>query len=377
MKRRLCAMSTVILLILGCSENSKTANVDSSIKEGIQDTQIVASLTRQMSPLTCEASDGLSPYCGFKNPEDIVVSPDGEQLVISEMGEFMQDSPGKLVLFDLATSTRVELDVQWESDEERWGETTCPQPNIAAFSPHGIDLIKRTDGRFQLLVVNHGGREAVEFFELHMPDETWLARWKGCALPPEDPFINDVAGLNDGGFVVTQMWNKQTPFEEVAAKLIAGEKIGWVWHWDPATGFSRVPDSEEMMPNGIAVSRDNQFLFVNIYMGNKTIKLNRITGEKLGEFEVRRPDNVPLDQEGNLWVASHLHDPIQQTCTEIASGPCLLPFQIIKADSVTMKAEVFLQHDGAPMGYTTVAVSVGDSVFMGSAHGDRIVSVRR
>ncbi|MBT6573244.1 MAG: hypothetical protein HN900_06040, partial [Gammaproteobacteria bacterium] len=45
-----------------------------------------------------------------------------------------------------------------------------------------------------------------------------------------------------------------------------------------------------------------------------------------------------------------------------------------KADPETMQAEVFLSQDGAPMGYATVALKVGDRVFMGSAHGDRVVS---
>jgi hypothetical protein len=47
---------------------------------------------------------------------------------------------------------------------------------------------------------------------------------------------------------------------------------------------------------------------------------------------------------------------------------------VIKADPETMQAEVFLSQDGAPMGYATVALKVGDRVFMGSAHGDRVVS---
>jgi len=52
----------------------------------------------------CIDANGLKTYCGFSNPEDIVVTPDGQHLIISEMGEFMQDSPGRLVLFGLGDS---------------------------------------------------------------------------------------------------------------------------------------------------------------------------------------------------------------------------------------------------------------------------------
>jgi hypothetical protein len=37
------------------------------------------------------------------------------------------------------------------------------------FSPHGIDIVQREDGKYQVLVVNHGGRESVELFDL-MPN---------------------------------------------------------------------------------------------------------------------------------------------------------------------------------------------------------------
>jgi secreted PhoX family phosphatase len=128
------------------------------------------------------------------------------------------------------------------------------------------------------------------------------------------------------------------------------------------------------MPNGIVVSEDNQKVFINIYMANKTIKLDRATGQLEGEIEVQQPDNITMDETGSLWIASHKHDPINQTCTEVKEGPCLLPFEIVKADAGTMHSEVILSHEGSPMGYSTVALKVGDKIFMGSAHGDRIVS---
>ena len=277
-------------------------------------------------------------------------------------------------IFTLGNGERQDIEISWQTDEN-WGDEACPVPDAELFSPHGIDLMAREDGRQQLLVVNHGGRESVEFFELHTGEQAGGGEkltWRGCALPPGDPFINDVAGLNDGGFFVTHMWNKSMPFEEVAAKLVAGDKIGWVYEWQPEKGFIQLPASIEQMPNGIVVSEDNSKIFINIYMGNKTIRIDRASGEVDGEFAVQQPDNITKDAAGNLWVASHKHDPINQTCTE--PGVCLLPFEVVKADPVTLKTEVVLSHSGTPMGYSTVALKVGDEIYMGSAHGDRIAS---
>lgn len=339
-----------------------------------QSEDMPVSPTPDAAAVDCSAGNGMTPYCGFKNPEDLVLMPDRKALLVSEMGEFMLDDPGQLLIFDLSTREPGEISINWSPPEDRWGSADCPAPAAAAFSPHGIDLITRSDGTHQLLVVNHGGREAVEFFELQASAEGWQLQWRGCALPPDDPFINDVAGLVDGGFLVTHMWDKSTPFEEVEEKLTSGVNTGWVWEWQAASGFTKVPGSDELMPNGITVSADNTKMFVNIYMGDKTIKVDRATGNREGEFEVRQPDNITMDSDGTLWIASHTHDPFNQNCDEVKSGPCLLPFEIVKADPNTMRSEVVLSQDGPPMGFATVALHVDGEIFMGSAHGDRVVS---
>ena len=324
--------------------------------------------------LNCQSSGNMTVHCGYKNPEDLVALPDKKHLIVSEMAEFLTDAPGTLSLLNLDSGHREPLKVNWSSSAPALGDAACPAPDIAAFSPHGIDLTALADGTLQLLVVNHGKRESIEFFEATQSDGVWQLSWQGCALPPGDPFINDVAGLKDGGFFATHMWDKSTSFDEVSRKLLAGESIGWVYEWQRNQGFTKLPGPDDVMPNGIAVSIDNTKVFVNIYFGNKTIKIDRSSGVREGEFTVQQPDNITVDRDGNLWVASHKNDPIGQTCALVTEGPCLLPYDIIKADPDTMQTEVFLSQDGAPMGYGTVALKVGDRVFMGSAHGDRVVS---
>lgn len=364
--KRLICLFTMMGLLVACNpadvrtQSSASADTATPITEGLA--------------IACDAAAGVTPVCGFHNPEDLAVVPGGEFLLVSEMGAFMTHEPTTLALLDIARSQRVPLTIHWETDEPRWGDPACLAPNAAKFSPHGIDLITRDDGRHQVLVVNHGD-EQVEFFELIAAGADSRLDWKGCAQPGNDAYMNDVAGLKDGGFFVTHMWNKSTPFETVVTQLTGGEKIGWVWEWQAASGFTKLPGSDELMPNGIAVSADNTKLFINIYMGNKTIKVDRLTGEVEGEVAVRSPDNVVIDAEGNLWIASHLHDPINDRCDDSQPGPCLLEFQVIKANSIDMTSEVALRHKGEPMGYTTVALPHQGRLYMGSAHGDRVASI--
>ena len=390
--RTLTILAPLALLLTACSQSSEptppapaeaaeaVAEADAPVT-GNPEREAVAAASGLPQPgvatelLSCEARNGITAHCGYQNPEDLVLTPDGELLVVSEMGEFMMDTPGALSALSLASGERTSIAIDWSGEGDRWGDPACPAPDVAAFSPHGIDLITLADGRHELLVVNHGLREAVEFFELASTDGAWQLAWRGCALPPGDPFINDVAALQDGGFFVTHMWDKSSTLEAVAARLLNGETTGWVWEWQADAGFSKVPGSDQLMPNGIAVDAANEKLFVNVYFGNKTVRIDRASGAVDGEFEVRQPDNITVDAEGTLWVASHRHDALGQSCAAVTEGPCLLPYEIVRADADTLETEVVVEGDGAPMGYATVALRVGDRLYMGSAHGDRVASV--
>ena len=362
-----------LLLLSACSDGANRAPEGSAAVDSATDS---TATSPEPAVPACTQSHGIRPVCGFKNPEDLVVVPGGEFLLVSEMGTFLSDEPGTLSLLDVRQELRRTLSINWHRgpEEEHWGDANCTAPTPARLSPHGIDLLTRGDGRHQLLVVNHG-EEQVEFFELAQLNDEWQLQWMGCAKPPGDPFINDVAGLREGGFVATHMWDKSTPFDEVVARLTAGEPTGWVWQWLPGNGFTRLPESDDLMPNGIAVSPDGNTVFVNVYMGNKTIRINRSSGIREGEFKVKNPDNIVLGEDGHLWVASHLNDPVEGRCPDGHPGPCLLPFQIFKADPATMSAEVVFKHEGEPMGYVTVAVPHAGRVYFGTASGDRLASI--
>ena len=363
----------VIVLVSGCAPEDEPSESGNAVERAaLAAGSVLPQPVVATELLSCEPMAGMTPSCGFQNPEDLVHIPGTDLLIVSEMGEFMADSPGDLSLLNMNTGRRETLTIDWSASEPTWGDGDCPAPDAAALSPHGIDLVTRDDGALALLVVNHGKRESVEFFAVGQDGD--LA-WKGCALPPEDPFINDVAARRDGGFYTTHMWNKSASFESNVAALRAGKPTGWVWAWTPTDGFSRVAGSDDLMPNGLALSPDESKLYVNVYMGSRTFALDLQFNERIAQTDVRQPDNVSVDEDGALWIASHQHDPIGQACTQVTQGPCLLPFHVVKVDPGTFEPEVVLNHDGPPMGYATVALRVGDRVYLGTAHGDRVVRI--
>jgi sugar lactone lactonase YvrE len=107
--------------------------------------------------------------------------------------------------------------------------------------------------------VNHGGREAVELFEVSAVGEVSLA-WRGCALPPDQAILNDVVALPDGGFLATKMYSssRTTPGILTLGRALLGMETGEVLEWQPGAGFREVPGTRGSIPNGIEVSDDGE-----------------------------------------------------------------------------------------------------------------------
>ncbi len=335
----------------------------------------------------CEAARGITPVCGFQNPEDLAVLADDRHVLVSQFGGMGPEvEPGSLALFDTETGR---LSVLFpppsgtdaaapRSDAEPsgdWGASDCPGPPPPEFAPHGIDLVQRGDGRRMLAVVNHGGRESVELFEVLGEGRSTRLAWRGCATPPEGAYLNDVVLLRDGGLLTTHMMNKSAPTIGLIRAAFGG-RTGLVYEWSAADGFRAVPGTDLPFPNGIELSDDEADVYVNLYMTSELRRIDRRTGERLASVEVSNPDNLSWSRDGRLLVASHvggLADAVQ--CQSIESGACPLPFEILSLDPRTLQAELLFANGGAPMGGGTVAVEVGDALLIGSFAGDRVIRV--
>ncbi len=102
----------------------------------------------------------------------------------------------------------------------------------------------------------------------------------------------------------------------------------------------------------------------------------RQSGELLGSAEIPAPDNLTWRDDGLLLVASHpasLGD--MMTCMRGVEGSCPFEFQIVALDPQTMTGEPILSNAGPPMGAGTVALQVGQELFIGTFAGDRIARV--
>lgn len=324
--------------------------------------------------LSCETLEAIESICNLRAPEDLVVTPSGRDIIF---GQFADD--GSIAVLDTHNHSVHRLYPGSDSKlakNEFWGEASCRQPP-ALFVPHGVDLSQRSSGRWQLLVVNHGGRESVEFFEVEFTsDERPRLTWRGCAVAPDQGSFNDVAATPDGGFLVSNMGDIDRQMWQFLL-IQFGIDSGYVYRWQPTLGFSKVDGTDGKMPNGIIVSPDGKSFYVNMYFGNEIRKYDLASGELLQTAEVEQPDNLSWTETGTLLLASHEASllPLMKSIFFKTPGPSLLPFSIYELDPVTLEKTLLVRREGPPMGAGTVAVAVDGFLYIGSYVGDRMIKL--
>ncbi|MFP6640077.1 MAG: hypothetical protein VCC04_07525 [Myxococcota bacterium] len=328
----------------------------------------------------CKDEGALHAICGIRNAEDLAAIPNRSLVVLGQGYGLEEEGGGSIALFDpaneeVSTAYRGGTGNETASPEPVWGAADCPGAPSAAFSPHGIDLAPLPDGRLRLLAVNHGGRESIEFFEVVDSGEHPAVLWRGCAIPPETAYLNDVAGLPDGGLVTSHMMEMGTNFSGTLRGLL-GLNTGFVYGWQPGGEFMRVPGTEGSLPNGLQVSPDGHTLYLNLYLASELRVVDLRNGQILATLEIPQPDNLTWAKNGNLLVASHFASVGDSVaCMQLTEGACGMPFQIISVDPSDLSTETIFSHSGPPMGAGTTALDLGGELLIGSFASDRLLRV--
>ena len=201
---------------------------------------VIAQAPAPQAPVSCDAIGNVQFICGQNGPEDLVVVPGSQWVVASSYG-----GSGGIMLIRVkdrmssvaypGTAPKERLDAKTYS--------TCPGPPDAAFKAkfltHGLYLQEGRNSVHKLYVVVHGGREAVEVFELDAKPQTPTLTWIGCAVAPDPIGLNSVRALPDGGFIATNF----LPRNRQMAALQKGEVYGELWEWHTASGWQKVPGS--------------------------------------------------------------------------------------------------------------------------------------
>ncbi len=312
-------------------------------------------------PPPCAASD-TQYVCGQQAPEDLVVVPGGQWVVA---GAF--SGPGGVNLIKVSDRTTVRAYPTPDGKERLDARTyaTCPgAPDAgfkAKFQTHGLYLLPGANSVHRLFVVVHGARESVEVFELDARSATPALTWIGCAVAPDPIGLNSVRGLPDGGFIATNFLARNITLED-RDKVLAGERNGELWEWHTASAWQKVPGSEAAGANGLEISHDGKWHYVAAWGSQSFFRLSRGPGvPKREEIPLGfRVDNIRWARDGSLLAAG-------QTDTATV---------IVKIDPQGLKVrEIFRRTDSPAFRAGTVAVEIGDRLWVGSYLSDRIAIV--
>jgi hypothetical protein len=326
----------------------------------------------------CEAVGDYAFVCGMQNPEDLVRVPGTRWIIASGMapgaGLYLVDSQAKswVALYPGAAPRAVQ-------DMQTFG--ACPgSPDPSHFVPHGLALRPGTGGRSTLYVVGHGGREAIEVFDVDANGETPVLTWRGCVLTPDAMEANSVAALADGSLLVTIPLLTGVDI----AEALLGQNTGGVFRWSPGDA-AMVPVQGTQLPyaNGIEVSADGQEFYVassglftvTAYSNTNPAQVLRTTAP----FDFV-PDNLHMGADGKLLTAGlNLRDTacgdvkrsLEFTLEEFAT--CPRPFTVAAIDPQTMQVDVVATGPANnQFSNITMALEVGEELWVGSFGSDRV-----
>lgn len=321
----------------------------------------------------CTPGQGFQPVCGIAPPEDLELTPDGRQLIMSITPGLAGQQVSRLRIMDLQSEKVRDLPLQI-APQDGWGEAGCAAPAQAP-GAHGIHLTKRADGRQQLLVVNHSGREAVEFVELVQDAGEWQAYWRGCVEQKEVGRFNDVAATPDGGFVASVMFESPSmapplPLEQ----LLDGRDTGYLMRWAPGQPLQKLAGSEAPFPNGVQVSADGRHAWFAAWTAGEIRQFDLQEGRPLARVPVGyMVDNLSWGADGRLLGAGIDDVGAFQRCFASHVEHCPVGFKVSAVDTQSGDNRVLFAAKEGVLAGASVAVEAGGTLYVGSYTGDRLL----
>ncbi len=326
----------------------------------------------------CQQSAEYGFVCGPQNAEDLVLVPGTKWIIASGLTPtvaiYLIDSQKK-IWSELYPSDAPLA----RQDMATYG--ACPgSPDPNNFVTHGLNLRPGKDSHSTLYVVGHGGREAIEVFDVDASGSTPELIWIGCVMTPDGMEANSVASFSDGSLVATIPLHTGKTISDAMARQVTGA----VYEWSPGdSGFTKIEGTELPYGNGIEVSADGNEIYVvssgaftfTVYSNSNPARLLRVSEPM--DFV---PDNLHWADGGTLFTAGLVADysacgdvggPEKFDLAEFAS--CPRPFVVRAIDPKTMAGKDIARGPANErFSNITMALPVGNELWIGTFAGDRI-----
>lgn len=328
-------------------------------------------------PDRCSPQGGLKFVCDADRPEDLARIPGTPWIIASGF------SPGSgLKLVDSRTKALRRL-FKAEAGQIDWKQAQYPDcatpPDPAEFNARGLSFRMTGKGRATLHVVNHGGRESVEVFDLHWSRGTEPKLiWKGCLLMPPGHVGNAVATYSDGTVLVTVLTRPGTSITDFER----GYATGGVYERGPGEGaFKLIPGTELPGNNGLETSRNDREFYVVAFGWRAIAVFARNSG--MGPVAVVKapgfmPDNVHFDGKRLLAAGMVSDEPACGGTRKIIAGVadrmlCPRGYVVASLDPRRGRFSVIAHGNRSPsFNGVSSAIIVGREIWLGSYQADRV-----
>lgn len=294
-----------------------------------------------------------------RNAEDFAPIANSDWVIASSMAGGDR-AYGELIAIDAKSGT---TDLLYPTASSAADISASQQVAGGDFAPHGIALGPKQQ---YLYVVNHGGRESIEVFELSVMPTPKL-RWLDFIELPKGAFANSVAvSVNSTVFIS----NMGVPIDGSPAISAMG---GNIISWQRERGWATVDNSEVIAPNGILVSDDASDIYVASWSTAALVKLSPKTHKRRSLSLAFLPDNLRWADTGDILVGGQNDSPeaISQ-CYVSKQNSChnASAIAVVEPRQLALKCS-----QAVDIGMATVAAEVGDNIWVGTTRGDHFLSI--
>jgi len=314
----------------------------------------------------CEPEGSFDVICGQRHPEDLFRVPDANWILAS-----WYDEAGGLRAINAEDRQTVRLfpapTARERHDRETFAE--CPGPpsarDTARVVSTGVTVGPQRNGTHRVYLIRHGlDSSAIEAFELDLRGEVPFVTWVGCVPVPPGSNLNSVTPTPEGGLIASNFNPGMYSADPAAARqrMEAGGINGGALEWRPGQGWQEVPGSEASGANGVELSEDGRWLYVNAWGRRSIMRLSRGTDspERVDMNLGFRGDNLHWAPDGSLLTAG------------LGDGGTA----IARIDPTTLEVtRLGFIPDSPTFSGGTVAAQVGDMLWIGTFRSDRIVLV--
>ncbi len=252
------------------------------------------------------------------------------------------------------------------------------------FHPHGISLFHAADGSLTLMAINHrsDGKSSVEIFDVRLTRRGVLSpnivSLSQIGDIESDRLIspNDLVAVGKEQFYVTNDHGSRTPLGVTIENYLMLPRAD-VLYFD-GNVFKEVANNLTFA-NGINISPDGNRIYVaettphNIQTFNRDPFSGKLTPDVTFTLPAG-PDNIDIDDKGDLWVAAHPNlfgvlayrdDPSKPTPSQI--------FRMPVKNGEPQEAQRIYTNLGEQIGAASVGTVADGHLFIGSIFDPKIL----